>query len=123
MTKSKYQKRYHPHRYPPIVRFAHLSIGGICCWCLAKPSEEIHHVRYKDQYGAIAGREIPGVDIFPVCIKCHDSECHSKENWVIAKVKPELNNHSTEDAVERLKIGYELLSSRFSPKPCLTPIK
>lgn len=89
--------------------FAHRSTGGRCCCCLTAPSEEIHHVYYQDQWGAIAGHEVPGENIFGVCRRCHDEQCHSKETWIVDPVDPVLGNHNAQEWVDKLKFGYTLL--------------
>lgn len=42
---------------------------------------ETHHAYYFDAGGAIAGREIPGIDVFPVCAECHKPILHDPTKW------------------------------------------
>lgn len=72
-------------------------------------SEEIHHAYYEDEKGAIANREQVGLDVFPVCLSCHKT-LHSKVNWVKDRVNPVLKNCNTIAAIQRLRIGYQLLA-------------
>ena len=53
-----------------------------CCFlgCRSKCSET-HHALYSDKMGLIAGREIPGVHVFPLCDR-HHKEAHSRRNWI-----------------------------------------
>jgi hypothetical protein len=94
-----------------ICAIAHQATGGICCCCLVARSEIVHHVRYRDKRGAIAGREVAGRDVFSLCVTCHNEQAHSKKNWIRCKIDPLLGNHNTSAFVKKLKFGYQLLSS------------
>lgn len=64
-------REYDPH-WPAISKRARRLARGRCVLCLWRRSRHVHHVRYKDIFGQlIAGRERPGWDVFPVCVKCH----------------------------------------------------
>ncbi len=102
-----YSKRY-AGNYKHTCKVSHQSTGGYCSWCLARKSEENHHVRYKDSIGCIRGREIPGIDVFPLCLRCHDVVAHSDANWVRVKDNPELNNHNTPEFIDELSRRYKL---------------
>jgi len=99
-----------------ICAIAHQATGGICCCCLVSRSEVVHHVRYRDKRGAIAGREVAGRDVFPVCGStnkpgtCH-FRLHQSDAWIHAKGDALLGNHQRSDWVKKLKLGYQLLSS------------
>lgn len=95
--------------YKAIVRLCHKSTNGVCCLCRSRRSEEAHHVCYSDRHGAIAGREVPGIHLFPLCERCHNT-AHKKENWLREKgEKAILGNRNTTAFVEKLKFGYQLL--------------
>lgn len=76
-VKPDYSVRYSSN-YSSRVAAAHklhnLFANGICCCCMDAPAEEIHHTSY--------GKDHFGVNWFPVCKHCHDTQCHSKKNWV-----------------------------------------
>ena len=57
-------------------------------------------------FGAIAGREITGLHIFPLCTKCHGI-AHSKRNWRKSQTKA-LRRNGTLFRL-RLIIEYALL--------------
>lgn len=92
-----------------ICKIAHEQTKGTCCLCLVAPSVEIHHVRYRDKRGAIAGREMAGRDVFPCCKDCHD-RLHRKDAWVSDRTNPLLGNHQRSEWTARLKLGFRLLS-------------
>jgi hypothetical protein len=65
------------------------------------PSQELHHGFY--------GKDIIGISIFPVCTRCHQMVCHSKENWIRDKTNPVWRNRNTASFLARLQTGYMLL--------------
>ncbi|MEH1788382.1 MAG: hypothetical protein V7L23_23060 [Nostoc sp.] len=85
-----------------------------CCYsgCNQK-SAETHHALYFDKQGVIAGREIAGVHIFPLCDQHHD-EAHSKINWVrypkglpqASHSNPVLSNRNTTRFYLKLRQGW-----------------
>ncbi|WP_375495308.1 hypothetical protein [uncultured Nostoc sp.] len=85
-----------------------------CCYlgCCRK-AVETHHALYFDKQGAIAGREIAGVHIFPLCDQHHD-EAHSKINWVrypkglpqASHSNPVLSNRNTTRFYLKLRQGW-----------------
>ncbi|MBN3946754.1 MAG: hypothetical protein HWQ38_09755 [Nostoc sp. NMS7] len=78
-----------------------------CCYsgCCQK-STQTHHALYFDKLGSIAGREIAGVHIFPLCDQHHD-EAHSKSNWVRSHSNPVLNNRNTTRFYLNLRQGWQ----------------
>ena len=108
--KARFEQRYDNEHWMGIKKLAHATTGKRCCCCLAECSEEIHHVRYSDEQGAIAGREVPGIDVFPICERCHDSIAHAKEHWIRSSHRPDLNNRNTDEFVSFLKVNWKLLS-------------
>lgn len=109
-SSKAFDDRYDATFWTDICALAHRTVNGICCHCMARASQEVHHVRYSDEHGAIAGREIPGEDIFPLCQQCHGLH-HTKRYWIKSKVNPALNNRATDDAIELLKNNYEVLAN------------
>lgn len=75
------------------------------CVLCASNCTETHHALYRDKRGMIAGREIPGVHIFPLCDRCH-SVAHSSKNWRRDPVCPELGNRNTPDFYRKLRFGW-----------------
>ena len=109
LKKVTFDDRYDDRYWKQICAIAHRSTKGTCCYCLCRPSVEVHHIRYQDSYGAIAGRELPGLDVFPVCQDCH-GDLHSSQHWVKDLDSPVLGNHQKVETVEILAMGYRLLS-------------
>jgi len=73
-------RHYHP-KWPAISKRARRLTHGGCTWCLWRRAKHVHHVRYRDTFGRlIAGKERPGWDVFPVCVKCHGM-LHSKDRY------------------------------------------
>ena len=102
MNKRNYQQRYgNVKRYKKTCAIAHKSVYGLCCVCLTRTSEELHHAKY--------GQDEIGKTIFPVCVECHQLECHSKENWIYDPKNPVWGNRNTAKFIERLQLGYQLL--------------
>ena len=82
-------------------------ICSVCCWCLANPSCETHHVRYVDDNGILLlDRAIIGIDLIPLCVSCHKL-IHNPNNYVIVKSNDSLN-HNTDKVVFRLQFGYQI---------------
>ena len=102
MKKRKYQKRYgNIKQYYKQCAIAHKSVYNLCCVCLTKKSEQLHHAKY--------GNDIIGTTTFPVCTSCHQRICHDVNNWIIDTTNPEWGNRNTPDFTERLQLGYKLL--------------
>ena len=74
-----YDDRY-VGNWKQIAKASHKAVKRTCCLCRKSKSQEAHHVRYRDWKGAIAGRELPGVDVFPVCLLCHE-RLHRADAW------------------------------------------
>ena len=87
------------------------SICKVCCWCLANPSCETHHVRYVDEHGILLlDRAEIGIDLIPLCISCHKI-IHKIDKYVIVKENDSLN-HNTDNVIFRLKFGFQVNSKR-----------
>lgn len=111
MPKHNYDARYSETWDNAHLWLYHIAVNGKCCYCLTSTSQEVHHVRYVADDGAPnAGREILGTDIFPVCKDCHRNVIHSCSNWIVDRVNPDYNR-STPETVQRLRIGYVILST------------
>jgi hypothetical protein len=87
-----------------VSRKAKEMAGWKCVLCEEK-AVETHHALYKDKQGAIAGREIPGVHIFPLCESCH-SHAHRRRNWRRNIRSPELGNKNTPAYWRLLRKGW-----------------
>lgn len=97
-----FEKRYSKNWTTDFRREIHRSVGGVCVHCKVEKSAEIHHAHYRDRNGAIAGKEKPGIDLFPLCQKCH-GKAHNTENWVKDKADPVLGNRNTDKFLSQLK--------------------
>ncbi|WP_414590188.1 hypothetical protein, partial [Scytonema sp. PCC 10023] len=88
----------------------------LCCYpdC-KKKAIEAHHAVYKDAQGAIAqgavakpiaGREIPGVHVFALCLK-HHKEAHTFRNWRRGfEPPPKLDSANTISFYQKLRKGF-----------------
>lgn len=113
-----YEARY-AEGWSEISALAKEATGHRCVLCDRK-AVETHHALYADGKGAIAGREIPGVHVFPLCGDCH-KEAHSAENWTKDPIEPVTCNCSTERFYKRLRKGwlercYPVERTLFYPK-------
>ncbi|MEH2151717.1 hypothetical protein [Nostoc sp.] len=97
-----------PKKYRKQVAIAHKRTHQLCCNCLVRPSKELHHIRYSDERGLIAGREKIGHDIVPVCLQCHE-RVHKQDAWYKDSFDPIKNNCNFPYWAERLRLGYQLL--------------
>jgi hypothetical protein len=112
-TKSRYgdqdwEVRY-ALNYKRVAGLAHIAVKNKCCNCLRKKSKQVHHVMYQDKDGAIAGRELPGVHIFPLCVDCH-KRAHLRDVWIRNRQNPVLGHRNTDEFIRKLKVGYCMLS-------------
>ncbi len=67
-----------------------------CCLCMRKSNYlEVHHAVYCNKKNKrIAGYEMIGVHIFPLCERCHQI-AHLPENWIKDGNNPVLKNRNT----------------------------
>jgi hypothetical protein len=97
--------------WPKIRAKAHALVGRRCCWrgpTCEGASEEVHHVHYWVRgVGAIAGRERPGVDVFPVCSTCHTA-LHAPHVW--AEVPDLEARTNTPKAIAQLTANWQILA-------------
>lgn len=103
--KPDYSVRYEYSHYAKNCAITHQATGGTCCCCNAVPSKEIHHTSYRGE------EDEPGVNLFPVCERCHSEICHSKDNWVTDPDNPVWGNHSTPGFAKALQHNYQQLES------------
>jgi hypothetical protein len=87
-------------------------LTGYRCVLCSKKCVETHHALYADKLGSIAGREVPGVHIFPLCVK-HHKEAHLKKNWIHSP-NPVLGNRNTVSFYLRLRQGWANTSKKLS---------
>lgn len=104
---NKYDIRY-AENWPEISRLAKRLTGGICCYpsCTRK-AIETHHALYHDLDGnSIAGRERPGLEIFPLCQRHHEL-AHFPKYWRKDSKNPVLNNQNTPEFYRLLRQGWK----------------
>ncbi|MCC5898412.1 MAG: hypothetical protein JJU32_10910 [Phormidium sp. BM_Day4_Bin.17] len=78
--------------------------------CILNPlhkAEAVHHLRYRDMRGKIAGREVPGWDVVPLCRRCH-GRVHRQDYWHSAKRHPAVNNRQYFAVLWRLRLRFWL---------------
>lgn len=106
---NNYSDRY-ADNWPALSKKAKQLTGELCCYpgCI-NPATEVHHALYCDKQGAIAGREIAGVHIFPLCDRHHSKErdgAHHWRNWRKDRNQPELGNKNTPKYYLLLRQGW-----------------
>ncbi|MFK0731410.1 MAG: helix-turn-helix domain-containing protein [Gloeotrichia echinulata GP01] len=94
-------------KYREMCAESHRKTHGLCCVCLTRKSTQIHHACY--------GNDIAGKSIFPVCQHCHYHICHHKANWIRCSKNPVWENRNTEEFIQKLRSGYELLVNETAP--------
>jgi hypothetical protein len=92
-----------------VTRFAHSLTHGRCTLCMIRKSTEVHHCYYKAGDRALAGGEVPGRDVFPMCEGCH-AIAHHPKNWIKDKQDPKLGNHNTETFTNKLRANFKVLA-------------
>lgn len=118
--KKNYEDRYADNWQEISYKTKQLT-NGKCVLC-PKPAAHTHHVLYRDKRGAIAGREVPGVHIFPLCMVCHKT-AHKRTNWRKDPIYPELGNRNTSRFYKELRAAWvELVNSNEIEKP-VRPVK
>lgn len=113
---ARYKGNPNGKPYRKLCAIAHRGSHQLCCLCLRRPSNVIHHSQY--------GKDKVGKTVFPVCggrydkegnllpgeqIGCHELECHHPNNWVTYKNAPLWKNHNIPAFERRLRLGYALL--------------
>jgi phage regulator Rha-like protein len=69
-------------------------------------SEQVHHTSYS-LYGS--GDQV-GVNVFPVCEKCHRNECHSDANWITDSDDLTFGNKNTDSFIKFLRRNMNLVT-------------
>lgn len=107
-----YSRRY-ADNWGKICYAARRATKEKCCLCNCRAAE-VHHVRYRDCRGAIAGREVPGRDVFPLC-KFHHERVHKKDAWTVEQyaLHGVLGNCQKPRWVRKLKRGFRVKTGRF----------
>jgi hypothetical protein len=111
------KKGYDPDRYgvnyKQICANTHQSTRSTCCICFAESDpafpNQVHHAMYRDAYGKIKDREIPGIHVFSLCPYCHETKAHSPANWIRNPDKS--YNRNTLAFYRRLKAGFTILNN------------
>ena len=107
LIKDKYDDRYgNIPSYRKHCAKVHQGTGGICCVCMARQSQEVHHTSYRKSVNR------RGINEFPVCISCHRHICHHPKNWIIHPVDPIWKNHNTAEFTRMLQQNYKKLQQR-----------
>lgn len=90
-----------------IAQIAVKTVNNHCCLCLQRHHYlEVHHAVYCDKISPkIAGKELVGVHIFPLCKPCHHI-AHKPENWKKDRQNPVTGNRNTIDFYLRLIDGF-----------------
>jgi hypothetical protein len=107
LEKEKYSDRYgDPVRYRKQCARAHQKTNGLCCVCMARQSDQLHHSSYRKSGDRI------GSNCFPVCLSCHQHICHHPKNWVIHPTDPIWKNHNTAQFTRMLQNNYKKVQQR-----------
>jgi hypothetical protein len=93
-------------RYPPnwheLRAKSHRLTGGVCCLCKKTKSTTVHHTRYRHK------KDTPGINLFPLCDKCH-TIAHSSKNWVKHKGNPLWKNRNKDIFEIKLQQNFRAL--------------
>ena len=81
-------ERKYGSNWRQIAKNARDDVSGRCVNCFFAKASSVHHARYFCQLrGALTptnkgrpGKEIPGIDVFPVCDRCH-GRLHRSDLW------------------------------------------
>lgn len=100
---SKWDIRYSYAGYRHKLSQVHGYTGNVCSCCLERQSENGHHTRYE------GANDEPGKNLINVCKPCHDSLCHSPENWIKGDI---WQAHNIPEWEAKLQAGFQLLATR-----------
>lgn len=107
---TKYNDRYSDNWLSISHRTRRLTKGKCCFPGCQEKASETHHAVYWDNEGAIAGREIPGVHVFPLCNYHHATDhregAHHSNNWHKDSRNPVLKNRNTPQYYLKLRTGW-----------------
>jgi phage regulator Rha-like protein len=101
------ESRYQPwDKHRILCTKAHNQASGVCVCCMKAKSEQVHHTSYS-LYGS--GDQV-GVNVFPVCEKCHRNECHSDANWITDSDDLTFGNKNTDSFIKFLRRNMNLVT-------------
>lgn len=101
--RTPHDVRYSYPGYSTKVAETHRLTGNICACCGQVESVQAHHTEYR------GAEDTPGENLFPVCLDCHKSFCHSKENW--QKADNIWDYRNTPEFVSQLRANTVILAS------------
>lgn len=108
---SQTDSRYHKKRWRSQAKLAKQLTRNRCCLC-GKKATEVHHAYYGVRLLCftlpIAGFEIPGWQVFPLCDRCHSNSkgcAHNFDNYQVSKLSPWFNCNRY-GYLWRLRIGF-----------------
>jgi hypothetical protein len=109
--RNNYSQRYDYSNWEEVSRRAKEYTGGLCCFPGCKRKAQVtHHDKYADKWGPIAGREIIGIDCFPLCHYHHDTVgrsnpdgAHSIYNYEWRGV---FESRNTPEYSKKLRLGF-----------------
>lgn len=108
MRASKDHDDRYAYNWSTTAKKAHSATNGRCCWCKVEKSAEVHHTYYWFEGQAIAGKEKPGRDVFPVCSPCH-LDLHLPCRW--AQVFDPWARENIPSAIETLRANFKELKN------------
>jgi hypothetical protein len=113
---NTFRERYAPN-WGAISLECIRSTKGICCYLnCTNQAIASHHGLYQDDEGSVAGREIIGVHIFPLCKDhhsvSHEEGAHHYRNWISKCRNPRLTNRNTVSYYLKLREGWLCKSGR-----------
>jgi len=109
MRELDWDKRY-SDSWMALTAKARAKVKNHCCLCFKKTGRlECHHVVYSNKKGAIAGSEMVGVHVFPLCKPCHKI-AHNKKNWIYDNTDPVLKNRNTVEFYRTLRKNYQKIT-------------
>lgn len=118
MSQSDYDVRYGSN-WDEIAWATRQMTGDRCCGCAHK-AELTHHCYYAldiRQGGGVlfvplVGQEQPGIQIFPMCRKCHEI-VHKRKNWYHYRPCPVWGNRNYPIVILELRERFLLLKSNL----------
>lgn len=116
---ANYGDRYADNWRQLSAEAKHLANGRCCYPGCSEPAAQTHHAYYQDERGAIAGREVPGESIFPLCDRHHSESdpagAHHWKNWMKDPFNPALGNRNAPEYLAALRQGWQLAAgAQFS---------
>ena len=83
-------ERKYGSNWRQIAKNSQQAVHGRCVNCFFAKASSVHHARYYCLFrGALTptnkgkrGKEIPGIDVFPVCDRCH-GRLHRGDLWCV----------------------------------------